>query len=220
MLKNFIFDLDGTIINSSKEILTCFDKAFKQAGVDFDQSRLNSDVIGPPLKEIIRLIAGRDLSDSDISNITSYFREIYDNDTDDVSELYAGIYDFLLNLKKSGYKLFIATFKPDKPTKRIVSQFGLSMFDDLYSIDKFGKPITKTDMILDILEKYNLEKSETVMIGDALSDVQAAKKAGVLDVAVLWGYGKDKSSLVNDATYVVNNIEELNQCLKLNCQII
>ena len=201
MLKNFIFDLDGTIINSSKEVLTCFDKAFKQAGVDFDQSRLNSDVIGPPLKEIIRLIAGRDLSDSDISNITSYFREIYDNDTDDVSELYAGIYDFLLNLKKSGYKLFIATFKPDKPTKRIVSQFGLSMFDDVYSID-------------------NLEKSETVMIGDALSDVQAAKKAGVLDVAVLWGYGKDKSSLVNDATYVVNNIEELNQCLKLNCQII
>ena len=75
-------------------------------------------------------------------------------------------------------------------------------------------------MILDILEKYNLEKSETVMIGDALSDVQAAKKAGVLDIAVLWGYAKDKSSLVNDATYVVNNIEELNQCLKLNCQII
>lgn len=216
MLKNFIFDLDGTLINSSKEVLSCFDKAFKLAGVNFEQARLNSDVIGPPLKEIIKLIAGRDLSDSDISNITSCFRDIYDNDLNDVSELYPGIYDLLLNLKKLDHKLFIATFKPEKPTKRIVSQFGLNMFDDVYSIDMFGKPITKSDMILDIIEKYNLEKSETVMIGDALSDVQAAKKAGVLDVGVLWGYAKDKSSLVSEATYVVNNIEELNKCLKLN----
>lgn len=220
MLKNFIFDLDGTIIDSSKEVLSCFDKAFKLSGVDFDQARLSSDVIGPPLKEIIKLIAGRELNENNIAAITSNFRKIYDYDENDVSELYLGIYDFLLNLKRSGYKLFIATLKPDKPTMRIVKQFNLNMFDDVYSIDKFGRQISKADMIIDILERYNLEKSETVMIGDSLSDIRAAKQAGVLDIAVLWGYDKDKSSLIKESTYVVSNVEELNKCLKLNCQII
>lgn len=220
MLKNFIFDLDGTIIDSSKEVLSCFDKAFKLSGVDFDQARLSSDVIGPPLKEIIKLIAGRELNENNIAAITSNFRKIYDYDENDVSELYLGIHDFLLNLKRSGYKLFIATLKPDKPTMRIVKQFNLNMFDDVYSIDKFGRQISKADMIIDILERYNLEKSETVMIGDSLSDMRAAKQAGVLDIAVLWGYDKDKSSLIKESTYVVSNVEELNKCLKLNCQII
>lgn len=220
MLKNFIFDLDGTIIDSSKEVLSCFDKAFKLSGVDFDQVRLSSDVIGPPLKEIIKLIAGRELNENNIAAITSNFRKIYDYDENDVSELYLGIHDFLLNLKRSGYKLFIATLKPDKPTMRIVKQFNLNMFDDVYSIDKFGRQISKADMIIDILERYNLEKSETVMIGDSLSDMRAAKQAGVLDIAVLWGYDKDKSSLIKESTYVVSNVEELNKCLKLNCQII
>ncbi len=220
MLKNFIFDLDGTIIDSSKEVLSCFDKAFKLSGVDFDQARLSSDVIGPPLKEIIKLIAGRELNENNIAAITSNFRKIYDYDENDVSELYLGIHDFLLNLKRSGYKLFIATLKPDKPTMRIVKQFNLNMFDDVYSIDKFGRQISKADMIIDILERYHLEKSETVMIGDSLSDIRAAKQAGVLDIAVLWGYDKDKSSLIKESTYVVSNVEELNKCLKLNCQII
>ena len=76
MLKNFIFDLDGTIIDSSKEVLSCFDKAFKLSGVDFDQARLSSDVIGPPLKEIIKLIAGRELNENNIAAITSNFRKI------------------------------------------------------------------------------------------------------------------------------------------------
>lgn len=220
MLKNFIFDLDGTIIDSSKEVLSCFDKAFKLSGVDFDQARLSSDVIGPPLKEIIKLIAGRELNENNIAAITSNFRKIYDYDENDVSELYLGIHDFLLNLKRSGYKLFIATLKPDKPTMRIVKQFNLNMFDDVYSIDKFGRQISKADMIIDILERYHLEKSETVMIGDSLSDIRAAKQAGVLDIAVLWGYDKDKLSLIKESTYVVSNVEELNKCLKLNCQII
>lgn len=214
---NYIFDLDGTIINSSNEVLLCFEKAFAKANYKIDKSRLTPNVIGPPLKEIIKLIAP-EIPENDMQQVMANFREIYDYDENDISEYYSGIEEFLRQAKKDGKRLFIATFKPEKPTRRIEKQFKMDMFEDIYTIDKFGKHITKAEMIEDILNKYNLKKEETVMIGDAPSDVIAAKQAGIKGIGVLWGYGENKTPLIANADIIVKNTEELKECLKLNYQ--
>ena len=85
----------------------------------------------------------------------------------------------------------------------------MNMFDDIYTIDKFGKHITKTEMIEDIINKYNLKKSETVMIGDAASDVISAKEAGITGIGVLWGYGEDKTELIQKADFYINKINKI-----------
>ena len=73
---NYIFDLDGTLINSSEEVLLCFKKAFLNAGYPVDESRFTSDVIGPPLRQIIAIIAP-DLTDEEIvSSVIKNFRTI------------------------------------------------------------------------------------------------------------------------------------------------
>ncbi len=211
-MRNYIFDLDGTLINSSGEVLACFKKAFERAGYPVDLNRLNSDVIGPPLKEIIKLIAPELKNEDIITSVMEHFRAIYDYDENDISFLYDGIYDFLLRLKNEGKNLFIATFKPHIPTMRIVKKFKLDMFQDIYTIDKTGYRQTKEEMITDILSSYNLKKSETVMIGDAASDVIAAKRAGVTAVGVLWGYGSDKTDLKLNSDFIVEKVKEL-ECL-------
>ena len=195
---NYIFDLDGTIINSSNEVLLCFEKAFAKANYKIDKSRLTPNVIGPPLKEIIKLIAP-EIPENDMQQVMANFREIYDYDENDISEYYSGIEEFLRQAKKDGKRLFIATFKPEKPTRRIEKQFKMDMFED-------------------ILNKYNLKKEETVMIGDASSDVIAAKQAGIKGIGVLWGYGENKTPLIENADIIVKNTEELKECLKLNYQ--
>ncbi len=208
MYHNYIFDLDGTIINSSKEVLLCFEKAFEKANYEIDKSRLTPNVIGPPLNEIIKLIAPG-IQETDINKVVEYFRELYDFEENDISEFYQGIPEVLTTLKNMNKKLFIATYKPEKPTMRIIKQFHLDKFDDIYTIDKFGKHITKTEMINDIIEKYNLNKSETVMIGDASSDVICAKEAGVLAIGVLWGYGENKEPLIKNSDIVINSANEI-----------
>ncbi len=206
---NYIFDLDGTLVNSSEEVLLCFKKAFEAVGYPIDESRLTSDVIGPPLRQILATLAP-DLEDEEvITSVTNNFRAIYDYDENDISTLYDGIAGFLSELKTKGHKLFIATFKPKIPTMRLVEKFFPNMFDDIYTIDKFDKHITKEEMIKDIVARYGLEKSQTVMIGDAASDVIAAKGAGVTGVGVLWGYGSDKTKLIENADFVIKKIEEL-----------
>lgn len=216
-INNYILDLDGTIINSSNEVLLCFEKAFAQSNYKIDKSRLTPNVIGPPLKEIIKLIAP-EINENDIEIVMENFRLIYDYDEHDISEYYSGVLEFLNKAKNSGKKLFIATYKPEKPTRRIEKQFKMDMFEEIYTIDKFGEHITKTQMINDILNKFNLKKEETVMIGDASSDVISAKEAGVTGIGVLWGYGDDKTNLIKNSDYVVKNTQELEEYLKLNYQ--
>lgn len=218
-INNYILDLDGTIINSSNEVLLCFEKAFAQSNYKIDKSRLTPNVIGPPLKEIIKLIAP-EINENDIEIVMENFRLIYDYDEHDISEYYSGVLEFLNKAKNSGKKLFIATYKPEKPTRRIEKQFKMDMFEEIYTIDKFGEHITKTQMINDILNKFNLKKEETVMIGDASSDVISAKEAGITGIGVLWGYGDDKTNLIKNSDYVVKNTQELEEYLKLNYQTI
>ena len=218
-INNYILDLDGTIINSSNEVLLCFEKAFAQSNYKIDKSRLTPNVIGPPLKEIIKLIAP-EINENDIEIVMENFRLIYDYDEHDISEYYSGVLEFLNKAKSSGKKLFIATYKPEKPTRRIEKQFKMDMFEEIYTIDKFGEHITKTQMINDILNKFNLKKEETVMIGDASSDVISAKEADVTGIGVLWGYGDDKTNLIKNSDYVVKNTQELEEYLKLNYQTI
>ena len=208
MYHNYIFDLDGTIINSSKEVLLCFEKAFEKANYKIDKSRLTPNVIGPPLNEIIKLIAP-DIQETDVNIVVESFRELYDFEENDISEFYQGIPEVLTILKNRNKKLFIATYKPEKPTMRIIKQFKLDKFDDIYTIDKFGKHITKTEMINDIIEKYSLNKSETMMIGDAPSDIICAKEAGVLAVGALWGYGENKEPLIKNSDIVINSANEI-----------
>ncbi|MBR6162976.1 HAD family hydrolase [bacterium] len=209
MFSSYIFDLDGTLINSSKEVLLCFKKAFKKANYPVKEERLNSNVIGPPLRDIIRIIAPELKDEELIGEIENNFRELYDYDENDISELYPGVPDILSDLKRQGKRIFLATFKPKKPTERILRQFKLEVFEDVYTIDKFEKHITKAEMIEDIIKKYSLLKSETAMVGDAKSDMTAAKEAKVTAIGALWGYGTDKAPLRETADYCINNLKEL-----------
>lgn len=208
--QNYIFDMDGTLVDSSLEVLQCLKAACDINGAEINQDNFSSNVIGPPLKEIIQAITVESQNEELTSKIMSDFRRIYDNDENDKSSMYENTYEWLISLKKAGKRIFLATNKPTKPTFRLIRMLKLDFFEDIYTIDKYPeKHITKTEMITEILEKYNLENGSTVMIGDAPSDIKAAHNAGIKGVGVLWGYGDNKQPLVEISDFVINNVQEL-----------
>jgi len=209
----FIFDLDGTLLDSSCQVIDCMRKAFNGCNLKADESKLNSNLIGPPLRDIIKMI-DCDISEENLVNVIKTFREIYETDRDYSSKLYDGVKEFLEELKAQGKKIFMATFKPMRPTLRLVKEFDIeALFEDVYTVDKFGDYCPKEDMIAHILDKYGFDKSKTVMVGDAVNDVAAAKNTGIKGVGVLWGYGADKAALRANADCVISHIGEL-RCLK------
>ena len=215
MIKNYIFDLDGTIVNSSQEILACFKKAFEKSNYEIDETRLTSNVIGPPLTEILKTIAPEIKDEEKLDEIGKNFRKIYDNNNEHFGLMYEGMFDYLNWLKQQDFNVFVATFKPMVPTIRIVKMLRLeAIFDDIYTIDKFGGNFSKEEMVRDILDVYELNAEETAMIGDAPTDMKAGKVNRVKAVGVLWGYGVDKQPLIDAADIVVKNVAELKERLK------
>lgn len=208
-IKNYIFDLDGTLVDSSNEILKSLKEAFKKTCYQVDEKKFKANLIGLPIKEIIKNIAPNLDNDEIIKKIILIFRATYDNNTKDSSTLYDGIKDVLFNLKKSGKKLFIATIKPTKPTNRIINKFELNIFEDIYTIDKYENITTKKEMVEDIIKKYCLKKSETLLVGDSISDIISANENGIISIAALWGYEKNKNELCHSSKYQINTIYDL-----------
>ena len=207
-INTFIFDLDGTIIDSSKEVIKCLKKAFETVDCKVSEDKFQKILIGPPLKEIIKSIIP-EIKDADFHNkIIDEFRNLYDNTEDDISTIYNNIYDVLKECKSKNKRMYIATFKPLKPTLRILKQYKIDFFDDVLCIDKFEKNITKTEMIAKILQNDANKSNSTIMIGDSISDIMAAKDNNIKSGAALWGYGN--SDLISkEADYVFSECSDI-----------
>lgn len=212
---NLVFDLDGTLIDSSAEILACLQKAFALANCAIDESRLVPALIGLPVKVIVDAILPAQIHNREqiTTEVACNFRDIYDNDTNDISSFFVGADVLLKKLLEQGHRLFIATIKPAAATSRLLTKFNWDFFSDIYTIDKDAQQLSKTDMLCDIIGKYNLEKSQTMMVGDTLVDMEAARNADVTGVAVSWGYCKDLAALSQNAAFTVGSMAELEKII-------
>jgi len=210
--QNYIFDFDGTIADSSGEVLGSLKQAFNEAGIAFDEADFVPEIIGPPIKEII-LRVKPDLSCAQLDIVVSHYRNIYDNKENDSSVLYDGMESCLRRLKNNGKRLFISTNKPKIPMQRLIKKFALDMFDDICTIDRFGAPLSKKEIVKRIIRDNALTSEETVMIGDAQGDIDAAAASGIASIFVSWGYCKNKEDVMKNADYSAATVAELEHYL-------
>ncbi len=202
---NYIFDMDGTIVNSFNEVISALEKACIKMNAEYLPEKLTTNLIGPPMKEIIKAVLKDAKNEELIEKVANEYTNIYDNNQLDSSQAYPGVKQWLTKLHKEGKRLFIATNKPQIPTYRLVRKLNINFFTDIYTIDKYEfKNINKAQMIKEIIEKYSCEISSTLMIGDTVGDMTAAKENMVKSIGVLWGYGEDKIPLKAIADYVMS----------------
>lgn len=209
-MKNVVmFDLDGTLIDSSKDIIRLLIKAIRLSGFD-----ISDDVkipIGPPLEEMIKSLINN-ISDEDISNIVNCFRSLYKVEGVVDTTVYSGMIDFLKELKTNGCKVFIVTFKPKNLCDAITSKFFVGLYDDIVTptdIVDFKKRKSKVDMYKLLQKKWNFSVDDCIMIGDAKSDVESANSYGICSIGVTYGYSA-KEDLVA-AKYLVENVKQLKE---------
>ena len=105
-------------------------------------------------------------------------------------------------------KIFIATNKPKIPTMRLVQKLNITFFNDIYTTDKYDcKKLTKRQMIEEIISKHSLVKEKTIMVGDILSDIEAAHEAGIQSIGALWGYSSNKNLLAEKSEFIIKRLK-------------
>lgn len=193
MYKAYVFDVDGTLLDTAPCILNSIKKAFQKAEVDISNIAFTEDLIGPKIPQIIDML-GIKISTQKKEQIIKNFRNIYDNNPSENTKIYPEAQQILNQF--AGNKMFIATNKPYKPTKKLLDNFNLNIFQKVMCPDiEEGKLLAKADMIRELIEIYQLNPRGTLFIGDTQGDYEAAKQSQCAFGFASWGYAKNKEDL-------------------------
>jgi phosphoglycolate phosphatase len=188
---NVVFDLDGTLVDSAPGIFRCLGDVLAKVAPG-QVPEYPADLIGPPVRDMVaRLLA--DADDTAIDLGVAIFRRCYDGGGWQDTVPYAGVDDALVALSSAGYRLFIVTNKPCVPTERILEHLGWgALFEDVVCRDSVSPPFSdKSAALGHLMERYSLEASGTIFVGDTRDDEAAAASQGLAFLCAAYGYGDE-----------------------------
>lgn len=204
-----LFDLDGTIIDSFEGITKCVQYALKSQGVEVESQEELRDYIGPPLKYSFQ--KHYDFDDETTDKLIRTYRERFDETGIFENELYPGVEEALRELKNRGYKIALASSKPENACRRILDQHGLlNYFDEVVGASTDGRISTKESVLLEVLHRMELSSPrEAVLIGDTVFDVEGARQVGMDCIAVTYGFGSREDLRQAGAACICEDLEEV-----------
>ena len=187
MIKNVIFDLDGTVIDSSECIYKVYSALFREMKIPMPDGRSRRRLIGPPVETTLS-----GYINTDPSPYGKRFREIYSTvDLKSTNRLYEGIPELLEGLTEDGYRLFIATSKAENFAVKIltylnVNDYFTAIYGSRYELDR----TSKSRVLQAVIDDYGLNKEECILIGDTKFDYVGATEVGVRTGVVTYGFGE------------------------------
>lgn len=186
--KLVVFDVDGTLLNTSEGILESVRYTIKKHGMKMLEDSLLKKFIGPPIQESFQ--RAYQVNEETVKKLTETFRNRYKNVDLLKAVPYEGIFDVLRYLKENGTEIAIATYKRQDYAEIIVRHFGFGEYSDIiFGADPDNK-LRKSDIIKKCLSAARLDSSaEAVMVGDSENDAIGAKEAGLQFIGVTYGFG-------------------------------
>lgn len=215
-MKNYdviLFDMDGTLTDSSPGIINSIVYALKKYNIRVENTDGLRRFLGPPLHESFRDFYGFDEEKS--MQAVMFYREYFSTKGLLENAVYDGIPELLKVLKDNGKRLIVATSKPQEFTDRIMDNFDLrKYFEFVAGSNMDGTRSKKAEVIEYALHSCKvMDKSKAVMIGDRKHDVLGAKAVGVDSIGVEYGYGDYDELSVAGATYIVKTVAGLREML-------
>ena len=192
MMKDYsyvLFDLDGTIIDSSEGIVSSFIYALSKFGIEEKPGEHMRRIIGPPLSQSFKSFYG--FNDEDTALAVKYYREVFKAGLMLKNTLYPGMVELFDELRKNGKKVIVATSKPEIFVRPILTDLGiLDKFDFIAGSIIGDVRVDKGEIIDYIIGEMGIsDRRECVMIGDRDRDITGAIDVGVDAIGVLHGFG-------------------------------
>lgn len=171
----FVFDLDGTLVDSLPGIAWAIDSAFAECGLPVPSCDLKR-LIGPPIRKILAAISGT-ANTSRLDRLEQSFRRIYDSEGWRKTTCFNGVPELLRELLSKGAQLFVVTNKPAQATRKILHELNLAeLFQEVACRGKEG---SKAEVLGALLQRRGLDPRSGLMVGDTQEDSLAATASGM-----------------------------------------
>lgn len=196
-----VFDLDGTLIDSTRALLESHKAAWKSVGLKSPPKEDILSLTGLPLIEIMQKLG----PDHDPMALAEVYSQAYVRASRHEC-LFEGISDLLAR----PFRAAVATGKSQRGADRVVRQFGFeNRFEVVLGGNSVSKPKPNPDLLFSIMKKTGTEN--IVMIGDTTYDLEMAHAAGVRGIGVSWGHHPPE--ILQKWAPVVNSVKELGEIL-------
>jgi len=188
-MNTYIFDFDGTLVNSITTISYFCNKALNKFGLPSIPEERYKTLVGDGAVTLVKRMLNEVGADQAMfDKVYPEYYDTYDKNFSYLTEPYEGIVDMLKELKKRNCKIAVVSNKPEVTTKKICDE----LFGDLIDIcrgQREGCPI-KPDptAVYEVIEQFGVDKKDCVYCGDTITDMETGKNAGLYTIGVLWGF--------------------------------
>lgn len=209
--KLIIFDLDGTLIDSSIDITNAINFAIQPYDIKPLTVKETIELVGEGITKLIEKVVMRSQKENINKDILiQRFLDHYSTHLVDNTTVYPKVKETLEQLKK--YKKAVISNKRESLSLEILSRLGLLKYLDLVvgsdtTPEKKPSPVP----ILYVISKLGVKQEETIIVGDSNYDIEAGRAAGIRTIAVTYGYRPIE--LLKGADRLINSMDELIDCL-------
>lgn len=187
-VRALIFDLDGTLIDSKLDLVHSVNAMLREMGRDELPVNTISGYVGQGAPLLVTRALGGVSSEEELQRALKFFLEHYEQHKIDHTSVYPGVREAL---EAMGHlPMAILTNKPIRISRRILSALNLSQyFRAVYGGNSFSTKKPDPLGARTILNEFDVAPERAMLIGDSEVDVQTARDAGTIAVAVNYGFG-------------------------------
>ncbi|GJG35993.1 MULTISPECIES: HAD family hydrolase [Prevotella] len=208
-MDNFIFDLDGTLLNTINDLAASTNYALRSAGMPEHSVDDVRRFVGNGVKKLMERAIPDGLNNPDFDETYATFRKHYLEHSLDTTKPYDGIPEVLAELKRRGKKLAIVSNKFYAATQELARHFFPDTIEVAIGERENIRKKPAPDTVLEAMRQLGVGKEGTVYIGDSDVDIDTAHNVGVPCISVLWGFRDRDFLLAHGATTLIERPEQL-----------
>ncbi|MFI1244449.1 HAD family hydrolase [Enterococcus casseliflavus] len=183
-----LFDLDGTLLDSKECSVKATKAAFKEMGLKVPSEVVIEHYMGIPIEESFFKMSEQPLDQETAAELIRIFRAYYQTYEESTLKVFPEISHVLEILNKRKVPCFVVSSKKTAVVKRnLVAQDLVAFFEEIIGSDAVTHYKPHPEGINKVVAHYQFDPTKTIMIGDAIFDIQMGKAAGVKTIAVTWG---------------------------------
>lgn len=184
-----LFDLDGTVFDTTKTILNSLKATVEKFGLRKLTQEEVDTFIGPPIIDSLKRYYP-EKSNEEIENITREYRKYYIDKELLNAKLFPNILELIIALKERGYKVALATYKLMTCVNPLFEHNDLLKYFDAMCGSISEKGMTKAEIMAQAIKECNItDYNKICMIGDTEYDLRGAMSLGVSFIGVTYGAG-------------------------------
>ena len=211
--KTFIFDLDGTLLNTLNDLAASTNHALLTNGMaerSIDEVR---QFVGNGVRLLIERAVEPGTDKATIDRVFADFKTHYMHHSLDTTRPYDGIMDMLHELRHRGIRIAVVSNKLYAATRELCHHFFADTVEVAIGEKEGIRRKPSPDTVIEAMLELGVDKADAVYVGDSDVDIATAKNCGMPCISVLWGF-RDKDFLIEHGaqTFVSHPSELLDFC--------